>query len=227
MKRITIYFLFIFTFLHGYSQDEVNLEKGIIELEKRVETQERIIESYEKLEERINSRVEQSLKLDLEVKEAYKEKFLEIKDEYRTRMSYIWKLIISLGIFVTLITAIPIFDRTVLLNKLNKQEEKLQKQQEKIEKDLEEHEEFDKKLNKALAEVYNLNASKEANIIKNSSPNNFKPHSEGLVKNVMQSIECLMKIPDEMPNIKCINLVNATFKGVAKWQNRVIRRRSY
>jgi len=207
MKRFKIIALFLLIFSFGFSEEasQEELKARVIQLEEQIETQKKIIARYERLENKIDSRISQSLDLDKEVKEVHKENLVNIEENFQSKMNLILALI-------ALVSILPIYDRIMsarTLSKIKNQEAHLEthqkalnnqrgilkNQEEQIKEDLEEHEEFNKKINESLGETYRLFA---LNIFQSSLINEkyarFESNGEIGFEYVFKAIKCYNKI---------------------------------
>ncbi len=115
-------------------------KERITQLEQQIETQNKIIARYERLEDKIDSRMSQSLSLDREVKEAHKENLNEIDGRFQSKINWILALVSFAFGIVALISITPIYQSLVskkVLERLKAQEKNLKDQEEKLKLSLE------------------------------------------------------------------------------------------
>ncbi len=131
MKRFKIIACFLLTFFLTFSEESsvvAEQKARIAQLEQQIETQNKIIARYEKLEDKIDSRISQSLALDKEVKEVHKDNLISLKEDFQAKMNLILALI-------ALVSILPIYDRIMsarTLSKIKAQEEELNIQKEAL-----------------------------------------------------------------------------------------------
>lgn len=160
MKKIKIIVLFILIFSFGFSEEntsKISDKARIAQLEHQIETQKRIIERYEKLEDKIDSRISQSLDLDKEVKKVHKDNIQELEDTFRNKMNWILTLISSVVGIVALISIMPIYQSWTsrkIIKKLEEQERELGEQSQKVSKSFEDLEKLRNEIIMIYSEVY-------------------------------------------------------------------------
>jgi len=121
MKRFKIIALFLLIFSFGFSEEgsqEEKLQARVIQLEQQIETQNKIIARYERLEDKISDRLLESSSLNYNVDQFYNSKWDKLESHLdRALNAFMW--IIGLA-FTGIGVLIPLYQKFFVVGKIEK-----------------------------------------------------------------------------------------------------------
>lgn len=133
MKRFKIIALFLLMFSFGFSEEgsqEEKLQARVTQLEQQIETQNQIIARYERLEDKLNDRVLETLDLNNKVDDFYNSAWNKLQEEIDRKINWILGLVAAAFGVIGIIAIMPIyqsFKAKEIFRKIETQEKKLEK----------------------------------------------------------------------------------------------------